>query len=587
MVKGQWLLIGSALALLSVSTTLRLVPPAATKLVIDNVLLGHAPSAHWVAWMGASGDPRQRLYALVGLVFVVTLVGTMVGVASRWLATLSSKRLQVLMRRRVYEHASRLPLHRVYQLKAGGVASLLREDAGGVGELVFSMVYNPWRAIVQLLGGLLILAWVDWRLLLGAIFLTPAVAISDRLWNRRLRPLYRDVRQQRQEIDARAAEAFGGMRVVRAFGRQRRETARFVGENHLMVRQELFAWLWTRVVEVTWDLALPAASGALLLFGGMSVLDGRLSLGDLMMFLVYLAMLLEPIAVLATSATQLQNNLSGFDRVLDLLAEPREMVSPPEALSPPKAAVSGRITFEDVGFTYPTADSPVLSQINLVANPGEVIALVGRSGAGKTTLCNLIARFYDATTGTIRLDGVDLRQINVESYRNLLGIVEQDVFLFDGTVAENIAYSARHADPIEVVAAARTAYADEFINQLPLGYETRIGERGVRLSGGQRQRLAIARAILADPKIFILDEATSNLDSESERLIQQGLEQLLRGRTSFVIAHRLSTIRSADRILVLDAGRIVESGSHEELMARGGRYRDMVALQTLEIDDQE
>ena len=586
MVRGQWLLIGSALILLSISTSLRLVPPAATKLVIDNVLLGHAPSPRWVAWTGTPGTPKQRLYALVGVVFLVTLVGTLVGLVSRWLATLSSKRLQVLMRRRVYEHASRLPLHRVYQLKAGGVASLLREDAGGVGELVFSMLFNPWRAIVQLLGGLAILAWVDWRLLIGAIFLTPAVAISDRLWNRRLRPLYRDVRQQRQEIDAKAAEAFGGMRVVRAFGRQRRETTRFVGENHLMVRQELFAWIWTRVVEVVWDLALPAASGALLLFGGMSVLDGRLSLGDLMMFLVYLAMLLEPIAVLATSATQLQNNLSGFDRVLDLLAEPREMISPPGALTVRKPVVAGRITFEGVGFTYPTAESPVLNQINLVAEPGEVIALVGRSGAGKTTLCNLIARFYDPTEGAVRLDGVDLRQIEVESYRTLLGIVEQDVFLFDGTVAENIAYSARHSSQAAILAAARTAYADEFIQQLPLGYETRIGERGVRLSGGQRQRLAIARAILADPKIFILDEATSNLDSESERLIQQGLNQLLRGRTSFVIAHRLSTIRSADRILVLDAGRIVEMGSHEELMAQGGRYREMVALQTLSLDDE-
>jgi len=585
-VKAQWPLIVVGLATLSVSTSLRLVPPAATKLVIDNVLLGHAPSPSWAAWMGEPGTPRQRLYALVGLVFLVTLIGTLIGVWSRWLATLASKRLQIQMRRSVFEHAARLPLHRVYQLKAGGVASLLREDAGGVGELIFSMLYNPWRAIVQLLGGLTILAWVDWRLLLGAIFLTPAAAISDRLWNRRLRPLYRDVRQQRQEIDAKAAEAFGGMRVVRAFGRQRRETNRFAGENHLMIRQELHAWLWTRVVEVIWDLFLPVASGALLLFGGMSVLEGRLSLGDLMMFLVYLAMLLEPIAVLATSATQLQNNLSGFDRVLDLLAEPREMISPPGALIVEKRSVVGRITFEGVGFSYPTVDSPVLGQIQLVANPGEVIALVGRSGAGKTTLCNLIARFYDPTEGSVRLDGVDLRDIDVESYRNLLGIVEQDVFLFDGTVAENIAYSSRNAELSRIVEAARTAHADEFIRELPQGYATKIGERGVRLSGGQRQRLAIARAILADPKIFILDEATSNLDTESELLIQKGLTKLLQGRTSFVIAHRLSTIRSANRISVLDGGRIIESGSHEELMSKGGRYREMVALQTLDFDDQ-
>ena len=314
----------------------------------------------------------------------------------------------------------------------------------------------------------------------------------------------------------------------------------------------------------------------------MAVLEGRLSLGDLMMFLVYLAMLLEPLAVLATSATQLQNNLSGFDRVLDLLSEPREMASNPGAIAVSKSTSRGRVTLEGVGFTYPTGDSEVLREIDLDVEPGTVIALVGRSGAGKTTLCNLIARFYDPTEGVIRLDGVDLRDIEVESYRRLLGIVEQDVFLFDGTVAENIAYASRRPTFHEVEHAARVANADEFIRDLPDGYDTLIGERGVRLSGGQRQRLAIARAVLADPTIFILDEATSNLDSKSERLIQSALAKLMRGRTSFVIAHRLSTIRSADRILVLEAGAIIEAGSHDELLSRGGPYREMVELQSME-----
>jgi ATP-binding cassette subfamily B protein/subfamily B ATP-binding cassette protein MsbA len=327
------------------------------------------------------------------------------------------------------------------------------------------------------------------------------------------------------------------------------------------------------------------ASVALLLYGGLQVIDGKLSLGDLMMFLVYLAMLLEPMAILASSVTQFQNNLAGFDRVLDLLDEPREMADCPGTRPVSKSGVAGRISLKDVGFAYPGTSRPVLRDIDLDVEPGETIALVGRSGSGKTTLCNVIARFYDPTEGTIALDGADLREIEVESYRRLLGIVEQDVFLFDGTIAENIAYGDRLASRGRIEAAAAAANAAEFIDRLPDRYDTFIGERGVRLSGGQRQRLAIARAVLADPRIFILDEATSNLDSESERLIQQSLAELLRGRTSFVIAHRLSTIRHADRILVMHDGQIVEVGSHDELMAGSGVYRDMVELQRIEQGD--
>lgn len=580
--RGHRLTLVWALLGLSVATLLKLVPPAATKLVIDQVLLGRPVPTYVSHWITVPTSPRMQLVLLVGLVLAVTIVGSVVGLWSRWQATRTTKQLQVEMRRKAFEHAVRLPLHRIYELKAGGAASLLREDAGGVGELVFSMLYNPWRAIVQLLGGIVVLAWVDWRFLLGSLVLVPALYGTDRVWNRRLRPLFRDIRKQRQDIDAKATEAFGGMRVVRAFGRQRREAARFVGENDYMVRQELYAWWSSRTIEVLWDLLLPSASGALLFYGGIQVLDGRLSLGDLMMFLVYLAMLLEPLAVLATSVTQLQNNLSGFDRVLDLLAESREMTSRPGSLGVRKEAVAGRVTLDDVSFAYPNSDNLVLSRITLDVRPGEVIALVGRSGSGKTTLCNLIARFYDPTSGVVRLDGTDLRDIEVEAFRRLLGFVEQDVFLFDGSVAENIAYADRWATRVQIESAARVAHADEFIAALPDGYETIIGERGVRLSGGQRQRLAIARAVLADPKIFILDEATSNLDTESERLIQVALAALMRGRTTFMIAHRLSTIRGADRILVLQDGAIAELGTHDELMARSGLYRDMVHLQRMD-----
>jgi ATP-binding cassette subfamily B protein/subfamily B ATP-binding cassette protein MsbA len=585
--KGHRQTIALALLALSLATLLKLIPPAATKAAIDYVLLARPMPPVFQEWSPITipESPRLRLVILVAVVTGITIVGTMIGLWSRWQATRTTKRVQVAVRRKVYEHAMRLPLHRVYQLKSGGASSLLREDAGGVGELVFSMLYNPWRALVQFVGGLVVLAWVDWRLLLGSLCLVPGVYYSDLLWNRRIRPLFRDVRKQRQEIDSQTTEVFGGVRVVRAFGRQKSESARFMGENHLMSRLELHVWWLSRLIELLWEFVLPMASVVLLLYGGLQVLEGRLSLGDLMMFLVYLTMLLEPMAVLATSVTQFQNNLSGFDRVLDLLAEPREMALCPGHRPVRKATVAGRVTLEKVSFIYPGTGRRVLRDVDLDIDPGETIALVGRSGSGKTTLCNLVARFYDPTTGLIRLDGTNLRDIEVESFRQLLGIVEQDVFLFDGSIAENIAYGDRWATEARITHAANAANAAEFIERLPDGYDTLIGERGVRLSGGQRQRLAIARAVLADPRIFILDEATSNLDTESERLIQQSLATLLKGRTSFVIAHRLSTIRHADRILVLDDGAVVEIGTHEELMTSSGQYRDMVELQRLETGD--
>ncbi len=575
-----------ALTTRTIATLIGLAEPVLMKVVIDYVLLdepGPQGLPDWAKRMFGT-EPKTLLYIVAAAMIVLPLIKTAVALTGRWNLTRLTRVLNARIRRRVFAHAIRLPMHRIHRIKAGGVSSMLREDAGTVADLNFTLIYNPWNALIQLVGTLLVLSFVRWELVVGGVLLVPVVWFTHQAWIKRIRPIHRDVRATRVSIDAQATEAFTGMRVVRAFNRERAERSRFTVRDHLTARMELLAWVWSRTLEAVWDIMIPLALAGVVVYAGSLVLEGTLKPGDVAMFVMYLVMMLGPLATLAQSATGVQSQLAGLDRVLDLLEQPTELAVLPGAKPVSRANARGEVELENVSFRYPSLDGSqehedVLHDVSLKVRAGQTVALVGPSGAGKTTLCNLVARFYDPTQGRVLFDGVDLREIEIRSYRSLLGVVEQDVFLFDGSIADNIAYADRSASRQRIRDAARLAHAAEFIDKLEQGYETLIGERGVRLSGGQKQRIAIARAVLADPAILILDEATSNLDAESEAMIQAGMRDLLKDRTTFVIAHRLSTIRDADQILVVEHGTIVERGDHRELLDADGRYAEFLYRQ--------
>ncbi len=606
-----------SLTTVTIVCSLRLLQGASTKIAFDYILTDPPKAIPERFARHLPTDLFQLLWLLGAWMISVALTSVLIGNVGRWQMTRVTKRLQVFVRKIAFDHASALPLHRIHHYKSGGMSSLLREDAGATADLGFNMIYNPWQAIVQLLGTLFILAFIDWRMLVGSLLLIPALWVTHRTWIARIRPMYRDTKLVRQVIDSTTTEAFGGMRVVRGFSREQAESVRFTTSQHYMTRLEVLIWWWSRLLEAIWSVLIPAASRRSIDLWRVSGSPAQAHHWR------------------CRHVHDVRHDAAGpdgdFDQHRDQrpdqpgrarpgsgsLGEEEEFGGKRSGKVVSRDTAEGRIQLKDVWFTYPkpskktiaeslasanvsmngqatpttpTEDraaaaatapepEPVIKGISLDILAGQTIALVGPSGSGKTTLCNLIARFYDPTRGQILFDGVDLKDIDVRSYRTLLGIVEQDVFLFDGTIAENIAYARRDATEDQVIEAARAANAHDFIEKLDKGYNTMIGERGVRLSGGQKQRIAIARALLADPLILILDEATSNLDSESEGLIQRSLATLMQGRTAFVIAHRLSTVRSADLIVVLEGGSIIERGTHEQLTAMGGRYADLLRIQ--------
>jgi len=476
------------------------------------------------------------------------------------------------MRKRLHAHVLRLPTGYFDAVKSGELISRVMNDAEGIRNLVGT-------GLVQLAGGFLtaglafgVLMWLNWKLTLGNLLVLGAFSGGLAFAFKRLRPIFRERSKIQAEVTGRLGESMGGVRVVKAYTAEATEQRVFgAGIDRLFanVRRTM-----TGISAVTaGSTALLGVVGTVMIAaGGRAVLAGSMTLGDLVMYVFFTGLLVAPVAEIASIGTQLTEAFAGLDRIREILGQRTEDAE--DEGKAPVGELAGEVEFEDVWFEY-EAETPVLRGVSFRSAAGSTTALVGSSGSGKSTLIGLVLAFHRPQRGTIRIDGRDLEGLKLRDYRSRLGAVFQDNFLFDGTIAENIAYSNAEASRERVLEAARVAHCDEFVDRFENGYETIVGERGVKLSGGQRQRVAIARAILADPTILILDEATSSLDSESEAMIQDGLARLRAGRTTFVIAHRLSTIRSADQILVLEGGEVVERGTHAELLAKGGRYRDL------------
>jgi ATP-binding cassette subfamily B protein/subfamily B ATP-binding cassette protein MsbA len=546
---------------------LTMLEPLFMRYIVDRVLLN------------SELDSAARLLRLniAGALFLtVIILSNLVDALKDYRQKLLNVRVMISLRRSLFHRLLHLPLSRVWDMKTGGILSRLTGDIDTTTGLLQMALISPAVSILRLLIAMGILFALNWRLALTALAIIPGAMLMSFAFARRIRPIYRSVRKDVEQIDGRVGETFSGLRVVRAFRRELLELRDYMGGRHMVLRKEMYAHRRELVLWTGWGLLISGVAAVIVWYGGRLYLANRASIGDIMAFQYYTVLLLRPVWSIVNSFSELQRSLAAMERVFEVLAMERDKPDRPGARDAPRGVEELR--FENVSFYY-REGLPVVRDFNVTVPGGSVVALVGRSGAGKTTVTDLVARFHDPTSGRILLNGIDLRDLRLGTYRDLLAIVQQDVFLFDGSVRDNIAYGRHDASDAEVTDAAQRANAHEFIVKLPEGYNSVIGERGVKLSGGQQQRLAIARAFLAAPQILILDEATSNLDTESEQLIQASMATLLAGRTTFVIAHRLSTIRRADLILLMDEGLVVERGTHDELMAERGTYYGMVVRQ--------
>jgi ATP-binding cassette, subfamily B, bacterial len=552
----------------------------AQALVCTLVFTVFSPVLAWLAGTVANLIGQGKVMAIAQLAVlgaVFFLVRGLVQFGQDALMAKAALAIALDLRQQVYTHLQKLSLSYFETSQTGDLSYRLTEDVDRVGEVVNKVFHQFVPCILQLVAVLGYMFYLNWQLTLASLVIAPLMAILIGAFGQQLLVYSRRSQSRISDLSSLLTEVFSGIRLVKAFAAENYEIDRFCHEAERN-RQAKYSAERLKAIQVPVVGFLEAVSVLLLfLLGGWQIAQDNLTGAQFVSYIAAVALLIDPISITTSNYNEFKQGEASVDRVFELMAIQPAIVEKPEAIALP--LTTGKVEYHNVTFGY--TDQPVLQQLNLLAFPGEAIALVGASGAGKTTLMNLLPRFYDPQAGEILIDGVNIRDVTLHSLRRQIGIVPQETVLFSGTIAQNIAFGQRDFDLATVQQAAKVANADQFITQFPNGYQAWVGERGVNLSGGQRQRIAIARAVLLNPRILILDEATSALDSESETLVQEALERLMQDRTVFIIAHRLATVRRADRILVLENGRVVESGTHTELLERGDRYARFYAQQFL------